>query len=253
MTSTKHATKVNINTAHMRSPKYVENIETSQPRFKESSELQLKTATNAEYKQNDGPNSQTTFELPYIRKAEQPKKEDFMPHYEPNSVIIRRNKEPNLRRPNSNYSKNESEALYDSTLPIHQNFNSENDYFKFDDEFVKNEDRMVDQLVNNLIEKIQLGQNKENSNEDEESDNGLEDIQKANGGERFIDEFNPYNQNNQNMKGIYKPKYELIQKNEEVKSNNFANYSAMPASATQNKNAKKVESKGTYVPKYTLV
>ena len=53
MTSTKHATKVNINTAHMRSPKYVENIETSQPRFKESSELQLKTATNAEYKQND--------------------------------------------------------------------------------------------------------------------------------------------------------------------------------------------------------
>ena len=153
MTTSKHATKVHINTEHMRSPRYVDSIEASQPRFKESSEVQLKTETNTniEAKQNDGPNSQTTFELPYIRKAEQPKREDVMPHYEPNSVVIRRNKEPNLRRPNSKFSQNEGESLYDSTLPIHHKFESENEYFKFDDEFVKNEDRMVEQLVNNLI------------------------------------------------------------------------------------------------------
>jgi len=106
---------------------------------------------------------------------------------DPNLVIVKKNKLPDtsIELPPI---KTEEEALYESSLPFpYHNYKSNDEFFSFDDDFIKNEDKIANNYVDNLINDIEQKEGIIKNTLQPEVERKLEETTNFNDEDRFID------------------------------------------------------------------
>ena len=106
---------------------------------------------------------------------------------DPNLVIVKKNELPNtsIELPPI---KTEEEALYESSqsVPYH-NYKSDEEFFSFDDDFIKNEDKIANNYVDNLINDIEQKEGITKNTLQPEVERKLEETENFNDEDGFID------------------------------------------------------------------
>jgi len=224
----------------MRSPTYIQPTLT-QPRFKEQDKMKQVYETNTK-----------TMETPYIKKSNSvPQSNNYDNGHQmrvnsgdanskfDNEMVIRKDiqyEKPTLPSPSIKQIK--EEMLYDQNIPSHHEYKDDSEFFEFDDEFSKNEDKIVNNLVDTLIENIDLSLGiKDEINPDESEESKIDQPRKE---ERFSDEFDKKIRQNKS----FEPGF--LQAKENIKT-------ASPVENSKPAVQAKNQSQGGYVPKYTLI